>query len=121
MEGNACLMRIVNEVVDTGGVERGRTALDAVHHISPGQQEFREVGAILPGCAGDECHLARRSRHHRHARPRAIHSALGIPRWAERRGGTGYKIQASAPGSEAMARVRPNCTEKSSARSGAMP
>src|SRR5207247_2649478 len=55
MEGNASLVRIANEMVDTGGVERGRTALDAMDHISSGQQECREVGAILPGSAGDDC------------------------------------------------------------------
>ena len=59
MEGNALLVRIMDEMVDALGVERRRTALDAMHHISLGQKEFGEIGAILAGHAGDEGHLAR--------------------------------------------------------------
>jgi hypothetical protein len=45
-------------VVDALGVEQRGAALDAVHLVALLQQEFRQIGAVLPGDAGDEC-LAR--------------------------------------------------------------
>ena len=57
VEGNALLVRIMNEMVDALGVERRRPALHAVHDISLRQQKFREIGAILAGDAGDEGYL----------------------------------------------------------------
>jgi len=47
-------MRILVQVVDARGVEAGRSALDAVHHVALLQQELGEVGAVLAGHAGDE-------------------------------------------------------------------
>ena len=57
LERNALLVRIMHEMVDTLGVERRRTALYAVDDISFRKKKFGEIGAILPGCAGDEGHL----------------------------------------------------------------
>jgi len=54
MKGNAGLVRIVHEMVDARGVERRRTALDAVHQIALGEKELGEIGAILPGSARDQ-------------------------------------------------------------------
>src|SRR5260370_35347546 len=54
LEGNALLVRIVDEMVDALGVERRRTTLHAVDDISLGEKQFGQIGAILPGCTGDE-------------------------------------------------------------------
>ena len=59
MEGNALLVRIMNQVVDALGIEGRRTALHAMDEVSLGQQKFREVSAVLPGRAGDEGHFTR--------------------------------------------------------------
>ena len=45
------------EVVDAVGVEGAGAADDAVDFVAFGEQEFGEVGAVLPGDAGDECAL----------------------------------------------------------------
>jgi hypothetical protein len=45
-------------MVNALGVERRRTPLDAVDDISLGEKKFGEIGAILPGCTGDEGYLA---------------------------------------------------------------
>jgi len=47
------------EVVDTLGVEAGRAALDAVDSIAFFQQEFGQIGAVLPGDPGDQSGLVR--------------------------------------------------------------
>ncbi|AHY49012.1 hypothetical protein BJS_08923 [Bradyrhizobium japonicum SEMIA 5079] len=47
-------MRVLVEVIDARGVERGRAPLDAVHDIAERQQIFGEIGAVLTGHAGDE-------------------------------------------------------------------
>ena len=39
-------------MVDTHGVERGRTALDPMGGIAEAQQIFGEIGTILPGDVG---------------------------------------------------------------------
>jgi hypothetical protein len=59
MEGNTLLVRIMNQVVEAPGIEGRRTALHAMDHVSLGQEKFGKVGAVLPGHAGDESHLAR--------------------------------------------------------------
>src|SRR5262245_23522403 len=58
LEGNALLVRVVDEMVDALGVERRRTTLHAVDDISLGEKKFGQIGAILPGCAGDEGYFA---------------------------------------------------------------
>jgi hypothetical protein len=58
LERNALLVRGVDEMVDALGVERRRTTFHAVDDISLGEKKFGEIGAILPGCAGDEGYLA---------------------------------------------------------------
>jgi hypothetical protein len=42
-------------MVDTLGVKRRSAPDDAVHLVPFLQQQFRQIGAILSGYAGDEC------------------------------------------------------------------
>jgi hypothetical protein len=58
LEGNALLVRVVDEMVNALGVEGRRTTLHAVDDISLGEKKLCEIGAILPGCAGDKSYLA---------------------------------------------------------------
>lgn len=51
----AFLVRSLIKVVDTIRIEQGRAALDAVDFIALVQKEFRQIGAVLTGDAGDEC------------------------------------------------------------------
>jgi perosamine synthetase len=46
------VVRILIEMVDTRGVERGRSPLDAVHGVTKAKQIFGEIGAVLTGDAG---------------------------------------------------------------------
>ena len=48
-------MRVLINKAHPLDVEGGGTALDTVDLIAFSQQEFREVGAVLAGDAGDEC------------------------------------------------------------------
>jgi len=57
LEGNALLVRVVDEMVDALGVERRRTTLHAMDDISLGEKKFGQIGAILPRCAGNESYL----------------------------------------------------------------
>ena len=47
-------MRSLIEMIDPGGVEQGRTALDSMHLIALLQQKFSQIGSILTGNAGDQ-------------------------------------------------------------------
>jgi hypothetical protein len=62
-------------MIDPLGVERGRAPLDAVDDVALGEQERREIGAVLPGHAGEQrnlwYHLEPRS-----ARPPARRAAV---------------------------------------------
>ena len=49
-------MRILVEMIDARGIEGGRAPLDAVHGIAETQQVLGEIGAVLPGYAGDQRH-----------------------------------------------------------------
>jgi hypothetical protein len=49
-------MAILVEMIDARGVERGRTALDAVHGVASAKQIFGQIRAVLPGDAGDQHH-----------------------------------------------------------------
>jgi hypothetical protein len=49
-------MRLLVEVINARGVERGRPPLDAVHLIVQAKQIIGEIGAVLPGDAGDQRH-----------------------------------------------------------------
>ena len=53
----AFLVRPLIKMVDTVRIEQGRAALDAVDLIALVQKEFRQIGAVLTGDAGDECFL----------------------------------------------------------------
>ena len=57
-EPDVGLVRVLVEVVDPPGVEGRRAPLDAVDHVALAQQQFGEVGAVLPGHAGDQCDFA---------------------------------------------------------------
>ena len=48
-------VRVLVNVVDPLGVEERGAALDAVDFVAFFEQEFREVGSVLAGDAGDEC------------------------------------------------------------------
>ena len=47
-------VRILIEVIDARGVERGRPPLDAMDGIAEAEQIFGEIGAILAGDAGNQ-------------------------------------------------------------------
>ena len=48
------LVRVEVDVFEAFGVEGGGAADDAVDGVAFGEEEFREVGAVLAGDAGDE-------------------------------------------------------------------
>jgi hypothetical protein len=45
---------VLIEMVDAPGIEAGGPALDAVHLIAFGQEEFGQIGTVLAGDSGDE-------------------------------------------------------------------
>ena len=47
-------VRVLVQVVDAARVEARRAALDAVHLVALGEQEFGQIGAVLAGHAGNE-------------------------------------------------------------------
>ena len=47
-------MRVLVDVVDPLGVEQRGPAFDAVDFIAFFEEEFREIGSVLSGDAGDE-------------------------------------------------------------------
>jgi hypothetical protein len=47
-------VRILIKVVDPARVQQGRTAFGAVHLVVLGEQQLRQVRAVLPGDPGDE-------------------------------------------------------------------
>ena len=49
-------VRVLVEVVDARGIERGRAPLDAMDGIAEAEQIFGKIGAVLPGDAGDQRH-----------------------------------------------------------------
>src|SRR4030095_1084443 len=53
------IVAVAIEVVDAFGVEQRRAAFDAVYDVSAAQQEVGEIGAVLPGDAGDDCYFFR--------------------------------------------------------------
>ncbi len=53
-ELRAVLVRVLVQVVDAGRVERRRAADEAVDLVALGEQQLRQVRAVLPGDAGDE-------------------------------------------------------------------
>ena len=78
LEAGARHVAVVVQMVDAAGVEGGGAALDAVHLIPLLEQQFREIGAVLAGDAGDEGDLAT-IRHH-------VPSVAGRPARAQRGG-----------------------------------
>jgi hypothetical protein len=55
LQAAARLMGILIEVVDSVGIEQRRPALDAVHEVTLIEEQFGEVGTVLPGDSCDEC------------------------------------------------------------------
>jgi hypothetical protein len=51
------LMRVLIEMVDALGIKRGGAPLQAVNFVSLGEQEFRQIGAILPRNPRDQSAL----------------------------------------------------------------
>jgi hypothetical protein len=51
------LVRVLVEMVDALGIKRGSAPLQAMNFISLGEQELRQVGAILPRNPRDQCAL----------------------------------------------------------------
>ncbi len=51
------LVRVLVEMVDPGGVERGGAPLDPVHLVALGQQQLGQIGPVLAGDAGDQRHF----------------------------------------------------------------
>lgn len=48
-------MRVLVDVVDSVSVERACTPFDAMHLVAFLQQQFCQIGTILPGNAGYKC------------------------------------------------------------------
>ena len=48
---------VLVQVVDAVGVEQAGPALDAMHFVALVEQKFGQVGAVLPGDAGDQSHF----------------------------------------------------------------
>jgi hypothetical protein len=47
-------MRILVEVIDARGVERGRAPLDAVDDVTETEQIFSEISSVLTGNASNQ-------------------------------------------------------------------
>src|SRR5579863_531689 len=47
-------VRILIEVIDAGGIEGGRSPLDAMHGVAEAEQIFGKISAVLPGHARDQ-------------------------------------------------------------------
>ena len=47
---------ILVEVIDAGGIERGRPPFDAVHGVAEAEQIFGQIRTVLPGHARDQRH-----------------------------------------------------------------
>ena len=54
VQANATVMRILVEMIDAIGIERGGPAFDAVNLVALLQQQLRQVGAVLAGDTGDQ-------------------------------------------------------------------
>src|SRR5260370_40140341 len=54
-KADIAFMQVVVEMIDPLGVERRRASLDAVNHVTLAEQKLRQIRAILPGYAGNEC------------------------------------------------------------------
>lgn len=53
-ESRMNVLRLRIDSIDSLGVELGRTALDAVYHVTFGEEQPGKVGAVLPRDTGDE-------------------------------------------------------------------
>ena len=47
-------VRVLVEMIDARGVERGRPPLDAMDRVAEAEQIFGKIGAVLAGDAGDQ-------------------------------------------------------------------
>ena len=51
---HVAFVRILVEMIDPGGVERGRTPLDAMDGIAEAEQVLRQIGPVPTGDTGDQ-------------------------------------------------------------------
>jgi len=51
-------MRVPVQVVNPAGIERRGTALDAVYLVALLEEQFGQIGAVLPGHSCDQCCLS---------------------------------------------------------------
>ena len=72
-------VRILVEMIDARGIERGRPPLDAVDRVAEAKQIFGEIGAVLPGDAGEERNAPFRIRF-RHTSPPNFYKQLPLRR-----------------------------------------
>src|SRR5581483_1817477 len=61
-EARAWQMRVDIQMIDTLGIERRRTPLDAVDLVALLEQEFCEIAAVLTRNAGNECTFCHRAK-----------------------------------------------------------
>ena len=54
-KAHVLLVGVFVQMVDPGRVEGGRTTLDPMDLVALGQQQFGQVGAVLPRDTGDQC------------------------------------------------------------------
>lgn len=54
LEAGVLKMRVLEDMINTGGVEAGCTALDAVHDVAFFKQEFGQVRTVLACDAGNK-------------------------------------------------------------------
>ena len=67
-------VRILIEMIDTGGVEGRGAPLDAMNSVTLGEQQLGQIGAVLTGHPGDQCHFG----HLAFPRLRRLDTAAGV-------------------------------------------
>jgi hypothetical protein len=55
LEASVLHVRRLVDVVDSFGIERGRSPLDAMHFVAFFEQKFCKIGTVLAGYTGYEC------------------------------------------------------------------
>ncbi len=58
-EAHRLFVTILIEMIYPVGVEERRTPLDAVHGVSFSEKKLGQIGAVLPGNAGDKSRFSR--------------------------------------------------------------
>ena len=73
-------VRIFVEMIDARGIERGRPPLDAVDRVAEAKQIFGEIGAVLPGDAGEERNAPVSNQVQTYQSPKLLQTATSAPR-----------------------------------------